>query len=470
MARLLLLIFCCILFILSLASDINYESLWWQTIENETSLLNHMLHIANKIRRVAVNQSAYNITINTRFVQSIQTIPYDPLRIGYKLLLLMNIWYNHEIHKYAPVGSVKYVRIINSFRLNAHKIPKLLDLLTNAAPKSCKKAFRDRKHLLDQIFNYRAGHPSDFDIFYEWIYYDDYIAFISKKRLELMHKLGDGVQADVFLVRDTANLNQFALKIFNKHEHDSALREETILQRIEAEIHSNYTLSAKLHVPRIINDYKICAFRHNAILMEFIESVEFDDDTWSNPDSMRLMRHQIGKTIEILSSFGIGHFDIQKNNILLDVDGYFWIIDFGLAVNINLEWSIKQISTPLIGTWLFYSPYAFELSRFLEECKQKKIDFVPEDYRSVVVDHIKKADLYSLEALILHYTYARDSDLGKIHQRCQEIWLHKNESGITEEMLANLDEMWTRRRWMVQGLLMQKKSDSAATVLLFERE
>ena len=100
--------------------------------------------------------------------------------------------------------------------------------------------------------------------------------------------------------------------------------EESILHQIENTIYSNSS-GDRINVPRIITDYGTTCQQHNSILMEFIDGTEIKQSGWVIDEEFTgCMSYEMENTIYQLAAIaGIGHFDINDGNILVDKKGKF---------------------------------------------------------------------------------------------------------------------------------------------------
>eukprot|EP01084_Bolivina_argentea_P008925 16703_1 len=417
--------------------------------------------IANEIR--ICDTPKFRVTINSFFVEEIVLSPYNPRDIAVKLLSFMNNWYAYK--------TVQFDALL-SFELQIDKIVQLLSFLDDI--KDLNKNTLDAIYtLLWEIF----GNYTDFDFFFEWIYYYRYTLWISINRLDLINEIGRGMQSIVFTVKDNQNDDLFALKIFHNYQKESALQEERILLRIEKEIYGNQqnNLTQRLYVPRIITKYNISCNQSNAILMELIDTVDCDYMLYFKSSASKRIRPQLSETIQRLAIIGIGHFDIKIDNILLDTNGNFWLCDFGLGFSIDEYWNINDIIYPVIGTWDFYSPFALQLNIATRQLISQNVNTIPSNWRPIFIEWIKKANLYSLEALILYYIDVLANGnhyrcIQSIANYCHQLWSNGNKTDIDHTLQNTLHKLWMARSLLVENLLYHKKLKPSASVLVYNGE
>eukprot|EP01083_Nonionella_stella_P144465 451140_1 len=416
---------------------------WENTIPDQDSLLETLSNASFELAeaQLQMNTPYFDIMIGKHAVARLSLQHFDAMQTTITFLELMQSWHKH--HQNTSNAQIsELLKLVHTTTLNKQHFDRIYKLLSK---------------ILGDEFN--------FDLLFDWIYYQPYTLWMSHNRLHVLLRIGSGTQAEVFAVKDVNNGDLFALKIFHPHQMASAMYEEIIYLRIENEIYTNQSSTRRLCVPRI-KHFNITGFDHGAILTELVDAITFDDIIFDTK-TVTKMRKQLLDTIRRLAAIGIGHFDIQPGNVLCDTSGNFWLIDFGLGVNIELDWSIRHVNCPLIGTWLFYSPFAYQLNMFLCYMKRQRMDIVPEGYKEMVKESIHDADIYSLESMILYETNsrARNGMFQRFYNQCVEIWRKGDRMNI-KPLEENLDRIWFHRSKLVVDLLYQKHASVAASTRL----
>ena len=441
----------------------NDEEVWFDSIDDEQHLINQFSIIIRDLHQYQQSRcmNQFVISISNYDIETIQLYPFHSINAGLSILTAMHKWYGYELRnrnwdaffiqslQIPPAKIAELIRIFNASRwYNSYKITQ-----ENAS---------EIRVLLAEIF---GNFPNNIhNLIYTWMYaipeLSWQIGWISEYKLELLKQVGVGRQAKVYSVRDVETHQHFALKMFEHHEEFSARIEESILIRIENEIYNNPDFGqfdeehTRLQIPRIITKYGIQAYHDNAILMELIDAVPFHSGLYFAPNNVKRMRDQLGFTLSLINKMGIGHFDIMNGNIMLDIHDSFWLHDFGLGINIGInQWKTSNIWLPLVGSWRYYSFYLYQLNNMLSEWKLCGLDVIPEDERETVIRYIAKSDMYSLEAMILHYTILQNERVTRAVDICNAIWRRTDGKFIHPLIYGKLMGIWKYRTNIVEALL-----------------
>ena len=319
----------------------------------------------------------------------------DPIRLTLRLLKLYEIWNREKIHVYSKYNQIR--RSLSNLKESVAE-PVLITLGgLQMVHRSLRNLFADTE---------------DADCFYSVLYYKPYVSWASRGSLQFIASLGSGSQADVIMVR-TAEIHShnytasssslYALKIFNAvHAHNACQREERVMHQIQ-------TLNIS-GIPRIFGEQ--CKDTHS-ILMEYINGHEIAHHALT-PQEARSMLSQLTQIIVRLGAAGIGHYDLNDGNIIKDVSGNYWLIDFGLSARFpNLQRlrlsELDQVHFPIIGTFMYLSPRTITLNAMVSDAKKKGL----KEIHLNVTDFIIKGNLHSLQALVFVNLIAETDHFGR---------------------------------------------------------
>lgn len=132
-----------------------------------------------------------------------------------------------------------------------------------------------------------------------------------------------GKDANVYLVRNSKG-KLYARKQFRKNKNISAIKKEVEMQRIAA--------SVKLS-PKII-EYDL---NKKYIIMQALDKNLFDLMKQKNGKISQKYQKEMLKIFKTLDQIGIFHKDPSPLNFMLDSKDDLYIIDFGMASNINKQ-------------------------------------------------------------------------------------------------------------------------------------
>jgi len=187
----------------------------------------------------------------------------------------------------------------------------------------------------------------------------------------VVHIIGQGGQAQVFLAEREHDGLRVALKVLNR-----ALRNDPVfLQRFVRE----YKLVASIHSPYVARIYdQGFSGDHPYIAMEFLPSGTLAArirEGLTTRASLRIAS-QIAQALEAIHSRGIVHRDVKPANILFRADGRPVLVDFGLARDMTVN-STLTVAGQFLATPRYMSP---------EQCLGRAVD--------------ARSDLYSLGAVL----------------------------------------------------------------------
>jgi serine/threonine-protein kinase PpkA len=187
----------------------------------------------------------------------------------------------------------------------------------------------------------------------------------------VVHIIGQGGQAQVFLAERDHDGLRVALKVLNR-----TLRNDPVfLQRFVRE----YKLVASVNSPYVARIYdQGFSGDHPYIAMEFLPSGTLAARIREGLTTRAALRiaSQIAQALEAIHSRGIVHRDLKPANILFRADGRPVLVDFGLARDMRVN-STLTVAGQFLATPRYMSP---------EQCLGRPID--------------ARSDLYSLGAVL----------------------------------------------------------------------
>ena len=142
-------------------------------------------------------------------------------------------------------------------------------------------------------------------------------------RYKLIRQIGEGGYGIVWLVCDTLNNIEVAIKIYK----------DSLPCDIVERAHKEYAIGKSLYHPNILPSYD---FNHSEgalyIVMPYCSFGSIDKLCGKIPEQTlwRIIK-DIASGLEYLHNYGIMHLDIKPANILLDSQGRYVISDFGLS-------------------------------------------------------------------------------------------------------------------------------------------
>ena len=311
---------------------------------------------------------------------------------------------------------------------------------------------------------------SHYALFYYWLYYQQYIGFMSKDTLSVLGTLGEGTQAVVFKVlqiryeNNTEIENQqipFALKIYKEHSHwGICCREERIMQRITE--YNSMSYDVQIAVPALyseIDGIPINCIQCNSMLMEFIDGTMIGSRFMYTLREAVEMYSQIKLTIDLLANIGISHNDVNEANMMIDKEGNYWVIDFGFAFSLDdYQPSQHGSDESIIGTWMWYSPDLYRLNHFVQHpMPQTNLSRHSQKTKQLIRD----GNLYSLQSVILdQLVFSENGDnahflkkkMRSIHSAIDKIHRDGGDNRFVM-MLRPLFNIWRIREEMMEDYI-----------------
>eukprot|EP01083_Nonionella_stella_P251008 866513_1 len=408
-------------------TDYDLETVaWYSNITDETHLFNKMYQLTRDMMHPITLAPQSNI----------------PVQIVRAVLNAMLTWYGH--------------RTDLTFKLNPRKIQRLLHVINQAMhPILC---YLNTFIELEVLITAFASTDHRFNHLLQCLYYELYTQWISNHALQFVSKIGAGHQANVIKVQDAKNNHTYALKLYTSAK--DCVEEFHIFERIENEIHA---ANISINTPRLISGYDITCSKHYALLMQYIDGIEIHQIIkMFTKDTAQKMWIQLSDTINKLGNRGIGHFDLNACNILVDNDDTFWLIDFGFGISISANAGtrdLRLVPNPIIGTWCFYSPQAYELSLIIRQLSRSRA--ISQQLTNVgrvrVNQLIIDANLYSLQALMFFmsaYNPYTNERIMALHGQIDALWTKNGDhDDVTPEMMMHLTKIWTIRSIIVEKYL-----------------
>ena len=195
---------------------------------------------------------------------------------------------------------------------------------------------------------------------------------------KVLHHLGKGGMANVYLAEQDVLERKVALKVMSK----SLAEDPTFGQRFLSEA----KIASQLVHPNIVTVYDMGSHEGAYYLsMQYIEGRELKDlaSTIDLSEKIRIVI-DIAKALAFAASKGIVHRDVKPENIMIhDSDGHAVLMDFGIAKALESDLKVTQTGIA-IGTPHYMSP---------EQAKGKKVDH--------------RSDLYSLGAVLFYLLAGR---------------------------------------------------------------
>ena len=183
---------------------------------------------------------------------------------------------------------------------------------------------------------------------------------------QLMEKLGEGAQGEVWKAKLRSTGQIIALKILNIDVNNSKLN--GLMNEI----------SALEKISKPCHPFLSCYYSHFydtdegklLIEMEYIDGEELGEwvqKFWNNNNFSALQHNlvhltkDLARALKYIHSHGLIHRDIKPSNILITKDNIPKLVDFGIACdvkicNFNLPPSIGQCCEGYVGTPMFISP------------------------------------------------------------------------------------------------------------------
>lgn len=172
----------------------------------------------------------------------------------------------------------------------------------------------------------------------------------------LLHKIGDGGMAEVYLAYHS---------LLNRHVAIKFIRPELSLdENFRTRFEREARIAARLTHPNIVRIFDFGSFNHRYYLvMEYIQGVTLKDylkriyalNTLLSLDEIISIISQVGEALDYIHRMGIIHRDIKPDNIMWTPDGRICLSDFGVARVIGLDGDQTGSGT-ILGTPAYMSP------------------------------------------------------------------------------------------------------------------
>ena len=209
----------------------------------------------------------------------------------------------------------------------------------------------------------------------------------------VIHIIGQGGQAQVFLAEREHDGLRVALKMLNRKLRDDPVFLERFVReyKLVASLNSNYV--ARIYDQGFSGDFPYIA-------MEFLPSGTLAARIREGLTARAALRiaSQIAQALDAIHSHGIVHRDLKPANILFRADGRPVIVDFGLARDMRIN-STLTVAGQFLATPRYMSP---------EQCLGNSVD--------------ARSDLYSLGAMLYEmmtgnkiYDHAHSADVIAMH-------------------------------------------------------
>jgi serine/threonine protein kinase len=174
-------------------------------------------------------------------------------------------------------------------------------------------------------------------------------------RYRVLHRLGAGGVATVFLAEDEKLGRQVAVKRLHAHSPGDAAR------RFEREAR----LGASLNHPSLVSVYDITTDPDGVIVvMEYVEGETLADALRRGPvpreEGLRVLR-SVAAALDHAHSLGVVHCDVKPANVLLGADGRVKVVDLGIALAADTSEITGEGS--ILGTPSYMAPEQLEGGR-----------------------------------------------------------------------------------------------------------
>jgi serine/threonine protein kinase len=232
-------------------------------------------------------------------------------------------------------------------------------------------------------------------------------------RYEIHSKIGSGGMGEVYLAKDTMLERTVALKMLRAEVASDEERMRRFVQEAKA--------AAALNHPNIAHIYDIGEVDGAKFMtMEFI-----DGDTLrakihrSKTELKSLLQYliQVGRGLAKAHEAGIVHRDLKPDNIMITVDGYAKVLDFGLAKLVEPQHTSSFASSAEIDTLLISAPQHSTPGMVLGTLGYMS----PEQAQGKIrkIDH--RSDIFSFgcllyEAATKHRPFEADSAVDTLHK------------------------------------------------------
>jgi serine/threonine-protein kinase PpkA len=187
----------------------------------------------------------------------------------------------------------------------------------------------------------------------------------------VVHIIGQGGQAQVFLAEREHDGLRVALKVLNRALRNDPVFLERFVREYKLVASLDSAFVARIHDQGFSGD-------HPYIAMEFLPSGTLASRIREGLTTRAALRiaAQIAQALDAIHSRGIVHRDLKPANILFRADGRPVLVDFGLARDLTVS-STLTVAGQFLATPRYMSP---------EQCRGRPMD--------------ARSDLYSLGAVL----------------------------------------------------------------------
>lgn len=252
----------------------------------------------------------------------------------------------------------------------------------------------------------------------------------------VVHIIGQGGQAQVFLAEREHDGLRVALKVLNrKLRNDPVFLERFVREyKLVASLNSNYV--ARIYDQGFSGDFPYIA-------MEFLPSGTLAARIREGLTARAALRiaSQIAQALDTIHSHGIVHRDLKPANILFRADGRPVIVDFGLARDMRIN-STLTVAGQFLATPRYMSP---------EQCLGNSVDARSDLYSlgamlyemmtgNKIYDHAHSADVIAMH---VHAPVPQLTGMLSVHQPLLDRLLAKNPEGRFQsaaEMIAEIGQ------------------------------
>ncbi|KAL4512844.1 hypothetical protein ABPG72_017529 [Tetrahymena utriculariae] len=160
-------------------------------------------------------------------------------------------------------------------------------------------------------------------------YYSDIVNELQKKGYKIENFLIEGGQAEVYLIKQTYQKKEYAMKIFYNNNIQYGKEEFEISKRIEQVDYSMQSIEA---IEQDKDFYIIIQEKYKYNLKDYITEIIDENDSNFNDQTLLQITFNLLDGLNFLRNYNIIHLDIKPSNILYKEQGGFYIfIDFGCS-------------------------------------------------------------------------------------------------------------------------------------------
>jgi serine/threonine protein kinase len=211
-------------------------------------------------------------------------------------------------------------------------------------------------------------------------------------RYRLVEVLGRGGMGDVWRAHDTVTERVVALKLLKAELHDDQEYQERFRRECRA--------AARLDEPHVVPIHDFGEIdRRLFVTMRLIEGHDLQHvlrDGPVPPVRAVWIVEQVASALQAAHNIGLIHRDVKPSNILIAEDDFAYLIDFGIARDMN---EASLTTQGVIGTWAYMSPERFSgvtdaradvyaLACVLYQALTTRTPFRNHSLAQIIADHI----------------------------------------------------------------------------------